>query len=136
MKQYKKASAVLIIVPMFFLVMLSACAGPELVDQKAPETFAEEVAAVDAIDTAEMADSPAGLDIVMDGSSLEAFERSLEKVRQSGSEVEYGSLKRAIEYLLIYDLGAKHSREKLAARLDGITGQEILARVNWGKKNQ
>jgi len=133
MKQYNKASAVLITVSMFFLVTVSACAGPEPVDQEAPETIAEEVAAVDAIDTAEVADSATGLDIVMDGSNLEAFEKSLEKVRQSGSEAEYASLQRAIKYLLVYDLGAKRDREKLAARLDGITGHEILARVQWGK---
>ncbi|MFB3077610.1 MAG: hypothetical protein ACE1Y4_06340, partial [Lysobacterales bacterium] len=74
-----------------------------------------------------------GLDIVMDGSSLEAFEKSIERVKQTGSEADYKSLEGALDYLLVYDLGARHNREKLAARLDGKTGHEIIDRVKWRK---
>ena len=133
MKQYKTASAILITVPMFFLSTFSACAGPEPVDAKAATTSAEEIAPADAIDTAEVAEAT-GLDIVMDGSSLEAFEKSMERVKETGSESEYRSLEGAFDYLLFYDLGAQHNREKLAARLDGKTGHDIIARVRWGKK--
>ena len=69
----------------------------------------------------------------MDGSSLEAFEKSMEKVRETGSEADYKSLRGAFDYLLFYDLGAQNNREKLAARLDGKTGYEIIDRVKWRK---
>ena len=130
MKQYRMVSAVLITVPMFYLVTFSAWSAPEPDGDQAGTASAQEIAPVDTIDTAEIAEA-AGLDIVMDGSSLEAYEESLEKVRETGSESDYEGLKRAFEYLLLYDLGAKHSPEKLAARLDGRTGHEILAMVKW-----
>ena len=135
MKQYKMSHVVLITVPVFFLTALSACAGPEPIAEGVSMTAVEEITPADAIDMAEVA-GPTGLDTVMDGSSLEAFEKSLEKVRETGSEADYNSIQSALEYLLIYDLGAKRNREKLAARLDGITGHEILARVKWRTPKQ
>lgn len=132
MKQYKMASAVLITVPMFFLVTFSVWAEPEPAGEEASATSAEEIAPADTVDTVVVAETT-GLDIVMDGSSLEAFEKSLEKVRKTGSEADYKSLKAAFEYLLFYDLGAQRNREKLAARLDGTTGHEIIKKVRWRK---
>lgn len=136
MKQYKMASAVLVTVPVLFIATFSIWAAAD--GAKATSVSAAEVASADAIDTAEAAQvtTATGLDIVMDGSSLEAYEISLEKVRETGSETDYASLKNAFKYLLLYDLGAKRDPEKLAARLDGKTGHEILARVKWGKPKQ
>ena len=132
MKQYKTASAILITVPMFFLSTFSACAVPDPIDAEAATTSAEEIAPADAIDTSEVSEAT-GLDMIMDGSSLEAFEKSMEKVRETGSEADYKSLRGAFDYLLFYDLGAQNNREKLAARLDGKTGYEIISRVKWRK---
>ena len=130
MMQYKMANTILIAVPVFFLVTFAAWAEPEPVSETASTTPAEEIAPVDAIDTAAVAEAT-GLDIAVDGSSLAAFEKSLEKIKETSSEVEYKSLEGALEYLLIYDLGAKRNREKLAARLDGLTGYEITKMVKW-----
>ena len=132
MKQYKTASAILITVPMFFLSTFSACAVPDPIDAEAATTSAEEIAPADAIDTSEVSEAT-GLDMIMDGSSLEAFEKSMERVKETGSEAEYKSLEGAFDYLLLYDLGAQNNREKLAARLDGKTGYEIISRVKWRK---
>lgn len=77
---------------------------------------------------------PTGLDIPMDGSSLEAFEQSMEQVRETGSEKEYLQLKDAFDYLLFFDIGAKNNPEVLASRLDGLTGNEILKRVKYRRK--
>ena len=132
MKQYKMAGAVLITVPMLFLATFSAWAEPEPGGEEASKTAAEEILPADATDTAMVAEAT-GLDLVMDGSSLEVFEKSLEKVRETGSKEEYKSLKGAVDYLLVYDLGAQRNREKLAARLDGKTGREIINMVRWGK---
>ncbi len=133
MKQYKMASAVLITVPMFFLSTFSACAIPDPVDAEAATTSAEEFAPAVAVVTAEVTEAT-GLDIVMDGSSLEAFEKSMERVKETGSEADYKSLEGAFDYLLFYDLGAQNNRGKLAARLDGKTGYEIIDRVKWRKQ--
>ena len=45
--------------------------------------------------------------MVLDGSSLEAFEKSLEQVKETASAAEYKSLEGALEYLLVYDLSAQ-----------------------------
>lgn len=132
MKQYKMARAILITVPVFFFATFSAWAETEPGDEKAAATSTEEIAPADAIDTAEVTEAT-GLDIAMDGSSLEAFEKSMERVKETGSEVDYKRLEGAFDYLLFYDLGAQHNREKLAARLDGKTGYEIIDRVKWRK---
>lgn len=74
-----------------------------------------------------------GMDIPLDGSSLEAFNKSLERVKVYASPSNYTTLVNAIEYLLVYDLAAKHDRTKLAADLDGLTGHQVVGRVNWGR---
>jgi hypothetical protein len=75
-----------------------------------------------------------GMKIPLDGSSLAAFETSLEKVKRNTSPDKYETLTNAIEYLLVYDLAAQRDREKLAARLDGNNGYEVVDRVGWQKK--
>jgi len=72
--------------------------------------------------------------IPVDGSSLESFERSLEGIKSKAGEDEYETLTGAIEYLMVYDIGARHDRTKLAQRLDGLTGEQIVDRVKWDKK--
>jgi hypothetical protein len=74
-----------------------------------------------------------GLEIPVDGSSLEAFNASLAMIKEHTSKENYKSLENAIGYLLIYDLSAKRSEEKLAANLDGLNGYEIMDKVGWRK---
>jgi len=136
------ASTLLITVPLFFLFTISACAVPEQGDDNASAATAEEITPADATGKEEAAvktEAPGaatatGLDIVMDGSSLKAFDKSMEEVKTTGSEFDYRSLESAIDFLLVYDLGAKRSREKLAARLNGMTGHEIIERVKTHKR--
>lgn len=132
MKQNKIASAVLITVSLVFFATFSAWAEPEQDTKKAALTAAEKVSPADAIDSAEAAE-PTGLDIVLDGSSLQAFDKSLEQIKETASPANYKSLEGAIDYLLVYDLGAQRSREKLAARLNGKTGNEVIGKVHWRK---
>jgi len=125
MMQHKMVKTLLVAVPMLFLVTFLAWAETEPGSETAATTPTEETATAEAEAT--------GLDIAVDGSSLEAFEKSLEKIKETSSKVEYQSLEGALEYLMIYDLGAKRDREKLAARLDGSTGHEITKMVKWRK---
>jgi outer membrane lipoprotein-sorting protein len=132
MKQNKIASAVLITVSLVFFATFSAWAEAEQDTKEAALTAAEKSTPADAVDSAEVAE-PTGLDIVLDGSSLKAFDKSLEQIKETASPADYQSLEGAIDYLLVYDLGAQRSREKLAARLNGKTGNEIINKVHWRK---
>jgi hypothetical protein len=72
-----------------------------------------------------------GMLMPLDGSSLEAFETSLAKVKRNSESSAYETLENAIAYLLFYDLAARGDREKLAANLDGLTGYEVIKKVSW-----
>ena len=72
-----------------------------------------------------------GMEIPLDGSSLEAFETSLARVKAHTSRASYTTLENAIEYLLVYDLAANRDRATLAARLDGLTPYQVVERVGW-----
>ena len=74
--------------------------------------------------------------IPVDGSSLESFDSSLETIKSKADAAEYTTLTGALDYLLLYDLGAKRDRAKLAQRLDGLTGEQIVDQVDWGKPKQ
>ena len=74
-----------------------------------------------------------GMDMPLDGSSLEAFEQSLERVKAHTSESSYTTLKNAIDYLLVYDLAAQRDKAKLAANLNGLTGNQVVEKVSWRK---
>ena len=73
------------------------------------------------------------MDIPLDGSSLEAFETSLARVKAHTSAENYTTLVNAIEYHLVYDLSAERDRAKLAANLDGMTPREVIDKVIWRK---
>lgn len=75
-----------------------------------------------------------GMDIPLDGSSLEAFETSLARVKAHTSAENYKTLVNAIEYHLFYDLSAERDRAKLAANLDGMTPKEVIDKVIWRNK--
>jgi len=85
---------------------------------------------------AEIAVEAIGLDIVLDGSSLETFDNSLAKIRETSSASEYKTLENSINYLLFYDLAAQRNREKLASRLDGMTGAEVMEKVDHRRRIQ
>ena len=108
------------------VALLTACAGTPT---KAPEQAAP---AVEAEEPVEPWDGD-GMDIPLDGSSLEAFDRSLARVKAYSSPSNYTTLVNAIDYLMVYDLAAKRDRAKLAANLDGLTGRHVIDQVSWRK---
>ena len=132
MKQNRLAITVLITIPLLLLATFSAQSETEQSGTEAGATVSEISTASDAVDSEDKAEAT-GLDIVMDGSSLEAFEKSMEQVKETSTAAEYKALKGALDYLLLYDLGAKRNKAKLAERLNGRTGNEIIKRVGWGK---
>ena len=104
--------------------LLSACASTGTTS--AGESAANEAAAVE-IEPWE----GDGMEIPLDGSSLEAFEASLARVKAHSTPEEYSGLVNAIDYLLIYDVGANRNRTMLASRLDGLTPVEVMQRVKY-----
>ena len=77
-----------------------------------------------------------GMHIPLDGSSLEAFDASLELIKKKSTAKDYTSLVNSIDYLLIYDLSARHDRARLAANLNGMTGKEVIEQVDWRRKGK
>ena len=75
-----------------------------------------------------------GMLMPLDGSSLEAFNASLAKVKRNTSTKSYTTLFNAIEYLLTYELSVKQDRTLLAKKLDGLNGNEIIDKVHWQRK--
>lgn len=74
-----------------------------------------------------------GMEIPLDGSSREAWEKSLARVKAHSKQSTYTTLENAIDYLLVYDLESRGNFDTLISRLDGQTGYEIIARTNWRK---
>jgi len=112
-------------------IFLVACAAPQSnspkeLDQnvaQAPEQLAEP----EVIDTYE----GDGMEIPLDGTSLEAWDTSMARVKRHATEASFTTLNNAIAYLLVYDLEVKRDKEKLVAKLDGLTGYEVVAKVSW-----
>lgn len=72
-----------------------------------------------------------GMSIPFDGDSIEAFEETLEMIRAETTVAEFTTLQNALDYLLVYDLGARRDRALLYQRLDGKTPTEVLDMVRW-----
>jgi len=67
------------------------------------------------------------MDTPLDGSSVEAFEAGMERVREQASGADYKRLESAIKYLLFYDLSVRKDPAKLYRKLDGKTPDQIVA---------
>jgi len=80
------------------------------------------------------ASSDSGMQLPVDGSSLEAFEESLAAIKESATEANYTTLENAIQWLLVYDIGVGRDKAKLAKNLNGMTGDEIVSQVEWRNK--
>jgi hypothetical protein len=141
MKHQKIARTTLLVGTVLLLMLNSAWASAQ---QDAIETAATEQveSTVDAVtgsndeeaSTAGEEAGPAaepGMDIPMDGTSLETWNASLEEVKEVGGIKAYNRIQDAFDYLLMFDVGAKNNPEILASRLNGLTGAEILKRVAY-----
>ena len=116
----------IIVLALLASLSLAGCAasGPQAAEGKAAETASATEQPVEPWDGD-------GMEIPLDGSSTEAWNRSLARVKEHVDEDTYTTLENAIDYLLLYDIGARNDREQLISRLDGMTGYEILAKVRW-----
>jgi hypothetical protein len=122
MSHFPMTAIRLLLATLFSILVLAACATAPQGDT-APEPEAQEIS----IEPWE----GDGMEIPLDGSSLEAFDASVARVEAHVTEKDYKNLTNALEYLLLYDLGAQMDREKLASRLDGKTPREVLGLVKW-----
>jgi nucleoid-associated protein YgaU len=120
------------------LAFNTACAetedeAPQATAAAPTETALAEAAPAEAASAEAPAQARAGMHVPVDGSSLEAFENSLEQIKDQVTAAEYTTLTNAIDYLLVYDLTAKRDRTKLAANLNGLTAEQIIEKVQWRK---
>jgi len=116
-----------------FALILSGCATSTASDAPAVESSAEAAKAAEPAEPIEPWDGD-GMDIPVDGSSLEAFDRYMARVKAHTDPAHYTTLVNAFDYLLVYDLGAKRDKATLVSRLDGLTGHQVVNKVSWQKK--
>jgi hypothetical protein len=76
------------------------------------------------------------MDQPLDGSSVEAFTAGMEKVEEEATETEYRSLRSALSYLLFYDIAAKRNKATLYSRLDGLSPNGIIDKVDRSRKGE
>ena len=62
-------------------------------------------------------------------STPEDVEKSIEKVRQEAGDAKALALKKAMDYILYYDLSLGNDRDKMYAKLNGSTPNAIIARM-------
>jgi hypothetical protein len=124
MTEKPKFNAVRAILALLLLCFLSACATPGTGQQSSEASSLPP--------PIEPWDGD-GLEIPLDGTSLQAFDQSLIRVKAYSEPEQYQSLLKAIDYLMVYDLSARGDRAKLAANLNGLTGYEVLSKVGWRK---
>lgn len=109
-----------------FALILSACATASSTQPSAEATPAPTAEPIEPWDGD-------GMEIPLDGTSLEAFDKSLARVKAHTSPEAYTTLVNAIDYLLVYDLASKNDKATLAAHLDGMTGKQVVDQVKWRK---
>jgi hypothetical protein len=130
MKQNTMIKLIPIAIPLLFLAGLPAWANTDSAQTGENVSTADQNEGVG--ESGETTEAT-GLDLPVDGSSLEAFNKSLEIIKETATESQYKTLENAIEYLLVYDFAVKQDRTKLAAKLDGMTGWQIIDKIKWRK---
>lgn len=70
-----------------------------------------------------------GLTMIVDGSSPEAFQNSLELIAEDTSPEQYQRLDSALRYLKAYSSAGWDGPASLYQSLDGMTGEEIIERA-------
>jgi hypothetical protein len=131
MSEMTRSIAIRTLLAAVLVTHLTACAEPV--------TKPESPAAAGATDESNAAENEVepwagdGMDIPLDGTSLEAFNASLARVKHYSKPEDYETLVNAIDYLMVYDLSAHHDRTKLAANLNGLTGYQVIEKVQWRK---
>ena len=70
-----------------------------------------------------------GLTMVVDGSSPDAFQESLELIAMDTSQEQYRKLDASLRFLGTYDTAAWSGLPNLYETLDGMTGEEIIERA-------
>ena len=103
-------------------LLLTACASSPPVETPAESTSSP----------AEMEIEPwdgDGMEIPLDGSSMEAWNRSLARVKAHTTPAKYTTLLDSIEYLKLYDLSARGGCRQRAA--SGV-GEQIQERLSLG----
>jgi hypothetical protein len=119
------------------LLTLALFAGPACSQENADagagpaEEATETVGAVEESGETESTDEAAEeelsiMDMPLDGSSVESFKAGLALVDEQATEEQYRAVMSALDYLLLYDLSVRRNREKLYAKLDGQSPNQIL----------
>lgn len=70
-----------------------------------------------------------GLTMIVDGSSPEAFQESLEMIARDSTDQQYRQLDSALRYLKMYSPAGWSGNAALYQSLDGMSGEEIIEKA-------
>lgn len=108
------------------LFLVSACAN----DDAESKTVADVKPATEAVKTETTTATSAATGSIMDQpvdfSSPENVKRTLQSIREQAGDEQAGSLKSAMDYLIVYDLNINRDKIKLYKKLNGKTPNEIM----------
>ena len=71
-----------------------------------------------------------GLQLILDGTSDAAFRDTMSQVASGSSKAQYDELEQAIRFLVAYDPAVLGSPQRLRDLVDGMTGEEVIARAD------
>jgi hypothetical protein len=110
------------------LFLLSGCAEDSKDTSSTTDVKASTAKSQDAKMVASESDQSGSLmDQPVNFSTPEEVEKTLQHIRENEGDLEYKKLKGAMSYILTYDLGLRHNKDKLHAKLNGKTPNEIIA---------
>lgn len=78
----------------------------------------------------ELEEDGLGLQVILDGSSKDAFEESLEWVAADASRTQYNKLEQSLRYLNTYDPQIMGNADRMRQRVDGMTAEEVIELAN------
>ena len=115
---------------MSILLALAACSAPT---GKSPESGTEKANV--AAPEVEIADDfkGDGMEMPLDGSSVEAFDASLAMVKKHTNAENYRYLEKAIGYMMAFDISVRNNKARLVSRLNGLNGYEVIAKAGIRK---
>lgn len=110
------------------LLLLSGCAEDSKDTSSSTDAKASTEVAQDTKIVANNSDQGGSLmDQPVNFSTPEEVEKTLQHIRENEGDLAYKKLKGAMSYILTYDLGLRHKEDKLHAKLNGKTPNEIIA---------
>ena len=115
-----------LITSMFLALFLSTACTEKDQETDAAQT---DVSAAIAADGENAENSDSLMDKPVDFSTPEQVEATLQNIREKEGESAYKNVVNTMQYLMVYDLSIGQDEDKLHKKLNGLTPNEIIAKM-------